>query len=95
MKKILTTNEDEQKNEGLFFEWTSEVFNSIENKIEEGIASGLFVGPNPDIDFEFVNKPEFVDLVKKKIGLLRKRKVSEEMIAVFVHIFREWFNHKD
>ena len=47
-----------------------------------------------DIDLEYVNKPEFVGLVREKIRALRERKVSEEMINVFVLVFREWYNQR-
>ena len=47
-----------------------------------------------DIDFEYVNKPEFIDLVREKIKALRQKRVSEEMINVFVVIFREWYNQR-
>jgi len=48
---------------------------------------------NPDFDFEFVNRSEFVDLVRETIKNLKTKEVSEQMITVFVHLFREWYNH--
>ena len=78
---------------GITYEWTMTVFEAIEDKVHEGVANGMFPGYHPDIDFEFANRPEFVDLVRESIQNLRKRKVSEQMINVFVHLFREWYNH--
>jgi len=80
-------------NEGITYDWAMAVFSAIEAKIQEGIANGMFPGNNPDVDFEFVNKPGFVDLARQTIQTLKKRKVSEQMINVFVHLFREWYNY--
>lgn len=79
---------------GITYEWAMNVFNAIEDKVHEGVANGMFPAYHPDIDFQFVNRPEFVDLVRLNIQILRKRKVSEQMIAVFVQLFREWYNHE-
>jgi len=79
---------------GITYEWAMAVFNAIEDKVHEGIANGMFPGYHPDIDFEFANRLEFVDLVRESIQSLRKRKVSDQMINVFVHLFREWYNHE-
>jgi len=92
------------------YEWTMAVFDAIEDKVHEGVANGMFPGYHSDIDFELVNRPEFVHLVREKIYALkgphqeinivtgktfdtRQRKVSEQMINIFVHLFREWYNH--
>ncbi|MEK6834923.1 MAG: hypothetical protein AABX61_01525 [Nanoarchaeota archaeon] len=80
--------------EGITYEWAMTVFNAIEDKVHEGVAKGIFPGYHPDIDFEFANRPEFVDLVREIIQNLKKRKVSEQMINVFVNLFREWYNHE-
>ena len=79
---------------GITYEWSMAVFNAIEDKVHEGVANGMFPGYHPDIDFEFANRPEFVGLVKGTISGLRKRKVSEQMVNVFVYLFREWYNHE-
>jgi hypothetical protein len=81
-------------NEGITYEWAMTIFNAIEDKVHEGVANGMFPRYHPDIDFEFANRPEFVDFVREGIQSLRKRKVSEQMINVFVHLFREWYNHE-
>ncbi|MBU0614682.1 MAG: hypothetical protein KJ601_01175 [Nanoarchaeota archaeon] len=89
MKKIFS---DEIS--GITYEWAMTVFKGIKDKVHEGVANGMFDSYHPDIDFEFANRPEFVDLVRESIQKLRKRKVSEQMINVFVHLFREWYNHE-
>ncbi|QQG38441.1 MAG: hypothetical protein HYS32_02425 [Candidatus Woesearchaeota archaeon] len=81
-------------NEGTIYNWATTVFKAIGDKIHEGVAAGIFPGYHPNIHFEFVNRPEFVDLVRESIQGLRKRKVSEQMITVFVHLFREWYNYE-
>lgn len=80
--------------EGITYEWAIMVYNEVQDLVmnhEAIMARGY--DPHPDVDFEFVNGPEFVDLVRENIQNLRKRKVSEQMINVFVHLFREWYNH--
>lgn len=82
-------------NEGITYEWAMDVFNAVQDIVmdQEAIMTrGL--EPHINVDFEFVNSPEFVDLVRGVIQGLRKRKVSEQMINVFVHLFREWYNHE-
>ncbi|KYK26488.1 hypothetical protein AYK26_05040 [Euryarchaeota archaeon SM23-78] len=80
--------------EGITYEWAMTVFEAIEDKVHEGVANGMFPSYHPDIDFEFANRPKFVDLARESIQNLRKRKVSEQMINVFVYLFREWYNHR-
>lgn len=80
--------------EGITYDWAIAVFDAIEDKVHEGVAKGMFPGYHPDIDFEFVNRPEFVSLVRESVQNLRKRKVSEQMINTFVQLFREWYNHE-
>jgi len=83
--------------EGVLYAWAMTVFNSIEDKIHEAVATGMFRGYQPDSDFEFVNRPEFVDLVKESIPhkkLIGTPKKMTPMINVFVHLFREWYNHE-
>ena len=78
--------------ESITFRWVDAVVNSIEDKVHEGVDSGMFIGHHPDIHFEFVNRPEFVNLVREKINMLKPRGVSERMILIFVQIFRKGFN---
>lgn len=93
MQKDVSKIFSNEINEGITYQWAMMVFNAIEDKIHEGVANGMFPNHHPNIDFEFVNKPEFVDLARESIYSLRKRKVSEQMITVFVNLFREWYNH--
>ena len=79
---------------GITYEWAITVFSEIEDKVREGVANGMFSHLYSDIYFEFVNRPEFVDLAIQTIQTLRKRKVSGQMINVFVHLFREWYNQR-
>lgn len=81
--------------EGITYEWAIEVFNAVQDIVMDHdalMARGF--DPHDDVDFEFVNRPEFVDLVRERIQNLRKRNVSEQMINVFVHLFREGYNHE-
>ena len=94
MQKGISKIFSNEINKGITFEWTMTVFNAIEDKDHEGVANGVFDGYHPDIDFEFVNRSEFVALAVETIQILRKRKVSEQMITAFVHLFREWYNHE-
>ncbi len=93
MQKGISKIFSNEINEGITYEWAMTVFSAIEDKVHEGVANGMFPGYHPDIDLEFANRPEFVELVQESIQNLRKRNVSEQMINTFVHLFREWYNH--
>jgi hypothetical protein len=84
----------EDLTEGKMFEWVSFVFNAIEDKIHELVAQDL-LDQHPERDFEFVNRPEFIDLVKASSVQLIGRNVSEQRINAFVHLFREWYNERE
>jgi hypothetical protein len=45
-------------------------------------------------DFEFVNSPEFAKLAKDKIPPASKSLITDEVFNVFMHVYRDWFNHK-
>jgi hypothetical protein len=80
---------------GITYTWAINVFNAIQDVVmdhEAIIALGYY--PHSDIDFEFVNSSKFVDLVKENIPDSRKKDVSDQIINVFVHLFREWYNHE-
>lgn len=94
MQKGISKIFSEEIKEGVTYYWAMTVFNAIEDKVHEGVADGMLDGYHYDINFEFVNRPEFVALVIETIQLLRKRKVSEQMINAFVYLFREWYNHE-
>ncbi|MFC1722730.1 hypothetical protein ACFL0V_01195 [Nanoarchaeota archaeon] len=78
--------------EGITYEWAMTVYDAIEDRVHERVADGM-LHYHPDVDFEYVNRPEFVDMVREAIHYLGKKDVSEQMINVFVHLFREWYNH--
>jgi len=75
--------------ERITYEWVKSVFNAVEDKIREWEAKGI-EEHHEDTELIVVNSQEFVNLVRETIYSLKKRKVSEQMINVFVHIFREW-----
>ena len=79
--------------EKITYRWAMSVFNAIEDKVHEAVEKNM-LEYHPDVDFEFANRHEFVDLVREEIKKLRQREVSEKMIAVFVNSFREWYNHQ-
>ncbi|MBI5065285.1 hypothetical protein HZA97_03520 [Candidatus Woesearchaeota archaeon] len=87
MSKILSG----ELKEGITYEWAVEVLNKIEDKTYDLVAEGIYIN-TPNVLFEFVNGPEFVDLAKEVILELKIKSASEEMINVFVHLFREWYN---
>lgn len=93
--------------------WVIDVFNRIEVRVYLGFKDKAFAGLHPFSDLEFVNRPEFILLVKKSFYDIARsinmhefslwsrtffynpsgKEVSEQMIDVFVHFFREWYNH--
>jgi len=93
--------------------WVIDVFNRIEVRVYLGFKDEAFAGLHQFSDLEFVNRPEFILLVKKSFYDLSRfinrpkfilwarafflnsngKEVSEQMINVFVHFFREWYNH--
>jgi len=77
---------------GVTDDWVRAVEDAIENKVHEAVASEKLTYHN-DVLFEFVNRPEFIELVRETIRELRRRDVSDQMINVFVHLFRDWYNH--
>lgn len=90
---------------GITSDWAAAVYDAIETKIDEISADMTAPGAHHlYIDFEFVNRPEFVDLVRETIQKLRpeevrgtvkrvrQKGVSEETINAFVRLFREWYN---
>ena len=85
----------EEIKEGITYEWTITVYNKVKAIVrnhEAIMARGY--DPHADVDFEFVNRSEFFDLVRETIKNLKTKEVSEQMITVFVHLFREWYNHR-
>lgn len=91
MQKGMTGVFREEITAGITFEWINLVFRMIQDKVHEGVATGM-LEHHANVDFEFVNRPEFIVLVKNVIQSIRKKPVSEQMINAFAHLFREWFN---
>lgn len=77
---------------GITSDWAAAVYDAIEGKVHEAEMVFPQGALHPYVDFEFVNRPEFVDLVRETIQRLRQKEVSEEMINAFVHLFRAWYN---
>lgn len=79
-------------NKGITDKWATIVSKAVQDYIQEGYDKGFLDG-HYDLNFQFVNRPGFVNIVRLSIATLGKRNVSEEMINVFVETYREWFNH--
>lgn len=93
MQKIMYDSPNEKMTASIIYDWSTAVFDAIEDRVHEAVADGV-LDHHPDVDFEFVNRPEFVDLAKEKIKELRGKDTLEPIINAFVHMFREWFNHE-
>lgn len=76
------------------YQWVQRVLDSLEDKVHEAVADGIIRGYHPDMDFEFVNRPIFVDLVRDSIKKLKPRGASERMISIFVEDFRQGYNER-
>ncbi len=94
MKKGMGQILSNDKKDGVTYEWTMTVYEDIEDTVHEAVAKGMFEGYHESIDFEFVNRNEFIELVKDCLTKVRARNVSEQMLNAFVHMFREWYNHE-
>jgi len=79
--------------DGITDRWVMAVFEGIEDKVYE-LVSNNQLDTHPNMHFEFVNRPEFVELVREKITILRKRPVTDGMINAFVHLFRDKYNRE-
>jgi len=78
------------------------LFDAIYDSTEEAVAAGV-IDNHFYARFEFINRPEFVDLVRRVIKELRAKEssrsvfakdISEQVINAFVHLFREQYNAK-
>jgi hypothetical protein len=85
----------DKRKKGNVYQWADKVFKGVQNQIGEYIARHEEdeVGNNPDVDFEYVNHSEFIDFVRQCAAEVGE-KPSEQMINVFVHTFREWYNNR-
>lgn len=77
--------------EGITYQWADTVFRSMESNVQLMLEMKAYEH-HPDVDLEYVNSPEFVDLVMGTILWLRQKPVSERMIAAFVYLFRELYH---
>lgn len=90
-----------QIDRGIIYEWGNTVLGVVKSKVYEHITTTA-LDHHPYMDLEFVNRPEFEELVRKTIVMLRSRStkrspdarpVSEAAITAFVEVFRDWYNH--
>ncbi len=94
MQKTFSKVFAEQITDGLIYKWAMTVFNEVQYVVEDHeaiLASGDY--PHENVDFQLVNGPKFLVLVRRTIQNL-KIKVTEQMVAVFIHSFREWYNYE-
>ena len=86
-------------NRGMLFTWIDGVCNAIKVRVSRAIDNGEL---NPDwgADFIYVNRPEFVDMVREaimsfreenKVGKVQRIVVSDKLVNTFVQVFREWY----
>ncbi len=78
--------------EGLTYQWLDETYRNLDEAIHK--AHENFTLESIDFaDYEFVNRPEFVQLVRNSIMKIRGKMPSDKLILVFANHFREWFIH--
>ena len=76
----------------VIYHWAHTVYTALDGKIQDALANCILESDDPSLfALEFVNRPEFSELVRESIPP-RSRKVSEETITAFIKVFREWFN---
>lgn len=73
--------------------WVISVFNGVEIKVHLSVMEEV-LDYHPDVHFQFVNRPEFVEFVRDINRKVLKQNASEEEIKVFVRLFREWYNRE-
>ena len=96
MEVVMQSVLSDKRKKGTAYKWADRVFKGIKEQIGEYIARHAEdeSGNNPHIDFEYVNHPEFVDFVKQCAAEVGEQP-SEQMVNVFVHVFREWYNQRE
>ena len=96
MEVVMQSVVSDKRKKGMAFKWADRVLKGIQEQMGEYIARHVEdeVGNNPHVDFEFVNHTEFVGFVKQCAAELGETP-SEQMVNVFVHVFREWYNLRD
>ncbi len=96
MDVVMQSVLSDKRQKGTMYKWAERVFKGIQNQMGEYIARHEedVPGNHPNVDFEYVNHPEFVDFVKQCAAEVGEQP-SEQMVNVFVHVFREWYNQRD
>ncbi|VVB81821.1 Uncharacterised protein [uncultured archaeon] len=84
------------RKKGITYEWANKVYEGLKAQVNGYIEhyEEDEAGSNPNVDFEFVNHPDFVVFVKQCAAELGQNP-SEQMVNVFVHVFRELYNNKN
>lgn len=90
----LTRVLQEKLTSGLTYDIAMAIFEETKAKIEELIYEGQLEA-HPDVDLEFVNSPAFIEIAREKMQQIRGRMPSEQLIAAFAHVFREWYTQRD
>jgi hypothetical protein len=78
---------------GVTYQWALNVFKASEIKVDELFEANPY--GHEELGFEFVNSAEFIPFVIKWKPDAREKEFSDEMVKVFVHAFREWYNHRE
>jgi len=90
-KRISTRMLNQQVVDGITDKWINAVEAAIRDKVHEMIAEDI-LNQHCDADFEFINRPEFVEFAREEIKKLKNRDISEQIINAFVHAFRDYYN---
>ena len=77
--------------EGVTHDWAKAVERALQDRFYEMEEEGILV-MHPDVEYELVNRSDFEVLVRRELKKLKTNDVSDEMIKVFIHVFRDWFN---
>ena len=80
-----------EKDNGIACEWARTLLGSLDDKINEAVADGSLNGHRFS-DFEFVNSDAFIPFAREIAFKVRPKGVSDQMITIFVKLFREWFH---
>ncbi len=80
------------RKKGITYEWANKVYTGLKAHIDSKMPD-VIEGWHDNVDFEYVNHPDFVNYVKQ-CALELGENPSNEMINVFAHTFRELYNDK-
>lgn len=92
-KRIIRSMEQGASMGGITDKLIAAVFDAIEDKVHEAVADRT-LEYHPNVDLEFVNRPEFIELVINIIQEVRGRMLTQRTIMAFVSLFREKYNHE-